>query len=77
MSKEIHAVVFWDSDRKRFFTSMSTSDAVFPDGEVWDDKEEVWNVADYDVLEQVIMALEGLFDLTGEVEIDLTKKESK
>lgn len=70
MSKQIHMVVVWDSESKEFYTDMETNDASFPNGEVWNEDTEQWEVAEYNFMENAIMALDGLVRSAGKVEIE-------
>ena len=70
MGKQIHLVVVWDSESKEFYADMEDNDSSFPNGEVWNDATEQWEVAEYDFMENAIMALDGLVRSAGKVEIE-------
>ena len=70
MSKQIHVVVVWDTETQEFHADMETTDSRFYDGEVWNEATEQWEVAEYDLLENVVMALDGLVRSAGKVEIE-------
>lgn len=70
MNKQIHLVVVWDSESKEFHADMGSNDTCFPDGEVWNEATEQWEVAEYDFIENAIMALDGLVRSAGKVEIE-------
>jgi len=70
MCKQIHLVVVWDSESKEFHVDMDTTVSKFPEGEVWDEATEQWELAEDGFMGNVITALDGLVRSAGKVEIE-------
>lgn len=72
MSMQIHLVVQYDTEEKRFFIDNETTDAVMPDGVVYDVKNDFWDVGEEaeELERKTYLALRGLLEMAGKVELD-------